>query len=426
MKHKLFGSVLLLLVLIASFAGAETTSVQRKLAMFLVFQGNLTTDEKTILSETLLAKASEVESITVIEPVWTGAKDITYAEKNEKSIALGADCYLAVTITGKTDEVELKYLSYDISQKKIAVAETTQVRDRGLRSLDRSFWMDIITGLSANYERISGDLVIKEITKHTGEEKVIEEAKGVKVVILAQPRTVVEGMGKNPSVVDDDGLVTMEIPGSASYELYATCPGFYPVRKLVYIGSDPIRIELEQNPGSMFAVDLYLHQSDYLGAGFRYYYVINKFFVDFKTTLYMWKLIWPVEGNKNKYEAPLVHFNLLTGLYINNEDALFRFSVSAGPFIRVIYIDPLGLMLDQISGVGITLPSVNIEVSSFEKIRFFFEYNVNFYFTDHVDFFKTSSGNVGNNKGNSFGYIFTDYHFVMDLMDFKVGIRYQF
>ncbi len=416
--------LLVLLFMVSQVVNAETATVQRKLALFLVFQGNLTTDEKTILTETLLAKTTEVDSIAVVEPVWTGAKDITYAEKNEKTVALGADCYLAVTVNGKADEVELRFLSYDIFQNKVAVAETTEVRDRELRSLDRSFWAPVIAELVSSYERISGDLVIKEITKHTGEEKVVEEAKGVKIVILAQPQTVIEGMGKVASVADGDGLVKLEIPGSTTYELYATCPGFYPVRKQLYVGNEPMRIELEQNPGSMFAIDVFLQQADYLGAGFRYYYMINRMFVDFKTTLYMWKLIWPVEDSRSRYEAPLVHFNLLTGLYVNNEDALFRFSVSAGPFIRVIYLDPLGLLLDQISGVGVTFPSLNIEVSTFERYRFYIEYNVNFYFTDHPDFFKASTFGSGDKDMSAPGYVYAD-HFVIDLLDFKLGFRLQ-
>jgi hypothetical protein len=419
------GLFALVVLFFSNLLFSETATVPRKMAMFIVYKGNLTDDEKIVLSESLLVKISEIESITVIEPMWKGTKDITYSEKKTRAEGLGADAYLTITITGEKDRIQIIFLAFDILQNKIAIDEKTIEKSREIRGLDRSFWQPVTADVANGFRPISGDLVIKEITKHTGKENLIQEVQGVKIVIVAQPKTIVAGMGKNTYTADEDGLVRLELPGSSTYELYATCAGFYPVRKQIYIANEPLRIELDQEQGSNFGVDLFLQQVDYIGAGFRWYYVPNMWFFDFRSTLFFWKLIWPTNGDKNRYEAPVTHLGLYGGFYINNEDSLFRFSVSTGVFCRLTFIEPLGIILDPISQFGITFGALDIEISPMEHYRFFIEYSPTLYFSNNIELFKASvTSNKSNNNGKTPGYAFAG-DIAFDYLDIKVGFRIQ-
>ena len=89
----------------------EVVSVPRQLSLFLVFKGNLEEDEIVLLKETLLIKLAEDNDISLVEPLIT--LDLTQDAQHSKAGELGADCWLAVTVTAKTETIEIVYSSYD-------------------------------------------------------------------------------------------------------------------------------------------------------------------------------------------------------------------------------------------------------------------------------------------------------------------------
>lgn len=424
MKKQLVLMALLVATVSLVPAFSQTESVARKMALFITFTGNVTESEKTLLAETLLVRVSELAHISVIEPMRQLQKDITYKEKQSIAETMGADAYLTVAINGVKDSITYTYLSFDIANGKLAIEEKSIERDRELRGLHLGFWNPLVSDLASNYKMISGKLTVKEIRKFTGEESVVQKEKGVKVVIVAQSGTKLNGLGPETVTVDDEGLARIDLPQSATYEVYATCDGYYPVRKQFYVGNEPLRIELEQETGSVFAIDAFLHQADYAGAGFRYYYMPNRQFIDASLTLFFWKLIWPTDHDRSAYEAPVILLEIATGRYFNEADSLFRFSFSQGIFFRFAFTDTLGFTLDPISRFGISVWSIDLEFSTMSKVRFFFEHNLNLYFTSNGDLFRLALTNGGSSEENTAGYIFSGSA-VLDFLDFKVGVRFQ-
>jgi hypothetical protein len=176
--------------------------------------------------------------------------------------------------------------------------------------------------------------------------------------------------------------------------------------------------------GSRFAFDIYLHQVDYLGIGGLFYIIPNSLYVELSATTFYKKLIWPVDeyANPEDFEAPLLPVYLTAGYYMNREDALFRFGFNTGVFLRFVSLEDQGITLDPISAWGVKIFGFHGEVSSFRKIRFYYEHNILAYYTQTPALMKTAIQGSSGSAGTA-GYIFGLNPFVFDFLDLKIGVR---
>jgi hypothetical protein len=400
----------------------DTISVPRKVSIFLVIEGDFAEDEKVLLKESLLIKLAEDNDISLVEPLVLSEPGIE--ERHTRAEELGADCWLAVKVSADTEAITIVYSSYDLIDSQFTIEEKSYRKSRKIRSLHRSFWKDIIIDMAKAYSQITGKLEIKEVIEYTTDTKDAIQQKGVKVVIAATPGTRITGLTKEPLIVNTMGIAKTELAQLTTYKLKALCPGYYPLKKSFYIEYDPVRITLEQVPGSRFAFDVYLHQVDYLGLGALFYILPNFLYVELSATTFYKKLIWPVdkESDPADFESPLLPVYLTAGYYINREDALFRFGFNTGAFVRFVSLEDTGITLDPISTWGIKILGFHGEFSGFRKIRFYYEHNVLAYYTETPALMQAAiQGPSG--SGGTAGYIFGLDPFVFDVLDLKIGVR---
>ncbi|MBN2440137.1 MAG: hypothetical protein JXJ04_02285 [Spirochaetales bacterium] len=414
-------TALFTLLICHGYAQENIISIPRQLSLFLVFKGDFTQEEYFLLKETLLIKLAEDKDINLVEPVTL--EEMSPEKRNIKAGELGADCWLAANVTADPETIKIVYSSYDLINKKFIINEKSYKKSRKIRSLDKSFWKEIIIDIGKEYSQITGKLEVKEVVEYTTDTKDAIEQKGVKVVIQAIPGTRIYGLTDTPIIADTRGIAKTELAQLTTYEIEAVCSGYYPVEQNFYVEYEPVKITLQQIPGSKIAFDIYLHQADYLGAGCLYYIIPNNFYVELSATTYLKKLIWPVEENIEEWEAPLLPVYFTSGFYVNPADSFFRYGFNFGFFIRFVYLDGIGVTIDPISRWGFKIFGFHAEVSGFNKIRFFYEHNVLVYYTDTPELMKAALiGGPDSDSGSPPGYIFGNSH-VLDFLDIKVGIR---
>jgi hypothetical protein len=423
MKMKIIISIIICTFCVAGgsiFAGEEIATVPRQLSLFFIARGDVKEDEKLILLQSLLIKLSEDDDINLIEPVIE--KSLSSAERTEKSKGMGADCWLFAEINGVKKRLEVVYSSYDLIEEKFVILEKKYEKIRDIPNLSRIFWKNLLADVAQNYNAITARVEVKEIVKYNPGRKEVIEKKGVKVVFEARPGTKIFGIGKYPVLIDDKGLAKVECKQLTTYKIKAECTGYYPIEKRFYVEQEPVKVVLQQKPASRFAFDIYLEQSDYIGGGFIYFIIPNYFYTELSTTLFFKKLFWPVEEDQANWEAPLMHIFLALGYYFNKEDSFVRIALNSGVFIRLFFHEDLLVALEPLSGVGLRLCGVHLEVSSFPKVRFFYDHNWLIYFTDYPDLMRAAILGTSNDEGMLFGFVF-GRHTVMDFLNFQIGIR---
>ncbi|MBN2532805.1 MAG: hypothetical protein JXB88_07940 [Spirochaetales bacterium] len=380
-------------------------SVPRQLSLFLVFKGNFDQEETLLLKQSLLIKIAEDDDINLVEPVIE--EDLTPDMRNIKADELKSDCWLAVLVTAKTETIEIVYSSYDLINKKFVIEEKKFIKDRKIRSLQRSFWKDIIIDIANKYSQVTGKLEIKEVVEYKNTTKDAVQQKGVKVVFEGNPGTSIQGLSEEALVVNERGIARIELAQASTYKMKAVCPGYYSLEQSFYVGFEPVKITLKQEPASRIALDAYLHEVDYLGGGFVFYLIPNYYFLELSITTYIKKLIWPVEkGDTKDYESPLFPVFLTFGFYVNEEDSFFRYGFNAGVFIRLFYDNDRGIILDPVAGWGVKLFGFHAELSTLKKIRFFYEQNVLVYITENPNLLSDN-----------------DMH-AINFFDIKLGVRF--
>lgn len=396
-------------------------TIPRELMIFFITQGDLKEEEKALLKQTLAMKLSEDEDINIVEPIIE--KSLSHEDQNKYCLENNADSWLNAKIAGKPDKIIITYSSYDLSENKFIIREKTFEKARELRNIHRLFWKNILIDIARGYSRKKGKLEIKEVIKYKVREKDEIEKKGVEIIIAAKPGTQIKGLGEDSVLIGEDGMIKKELIQRTTYKLKAECPGYYTVEHSFYVGSDPVTIELDQTPASSFGFDAHFQQFDYFGAGFFYFILPDRLYTELSFTTYILKLIWPVQGNLDDWQAPVTHLLLTAGYYFGSGEDIFRFGLSSGFFLRFItFAENTVFGFDPLSGWGLKLIGFHAEASAWTKIRFFYEHNFLLYLTDNTQLVKAAA--IGSDYSDNFlaGYIFLDGA-VLDTLDFRIGIR---
>ncbi|MBN1698711.1 MAG: hypothetical protein JW881_14440 [Spirochaetales bacterium] len=403
------------------FGVEEIATVPRQLKIFFTVSGDVTEDEKNIFLQTLLIKLSEDSDINLIEPVVE--RSLSPSEKTDRSRESGADCWLSADINASGEKVAVTYSSYDIRNGTFVFEDKKYEKIRTIPNLSRILWRNVLVDVAEQYSAITQPVEVKEIVKYNPGIKEVVEEQGVKVVFEAKPGTVIYGNGIEKVTVDETGLAKVECSQMETYKIRAEHSGYYPLEKNFYVETQPVKVVLDQKKASQFAFDLYFEQFDYFGGGFLYYIIPNYLYTELETTLFFKKIFWPVEKDGVNWEAPLMHVFLSLGYYLNKEDSLFRLAVETGVFFRLFFHEDLFISLDGLSGMGLKLCGVHLEVSSFPKLRFFYDHNIMLFFTDYPDLMRTAIVGSSNDDGMLFGYLFAE-KFVMDFLNFRIGVRF--
>ncbi|MBN2736603.1 MAG: hypothetical protein JXR70_06450 [Spirochaetales bacterium] len=414
--------IALILCFTALFAWTqETASIPRKMAVFVVNK-NLNQKDLVLYSNSFVIQLEEDPDIVVMEPLVYQNLDET--GKADRTKELGGDSYVEIQLESSGSSIIISYMSYDLYNDRLAIPDATLQEDSSFSNLKQNLFYNVISEIGNKYESITGELTIKEIKKFTFDESANVMKQGIKIVIYGLPGTRITGLEKE-HIISENGTAIAYVPRFTTQKIQGHHYDYYPAIESFYIEDQPEEIILEQKPATRIAFDVFLYQLDYIGANFAFYFYPNFIFAQTGVTYLGKKLIFPVEDSQLSHlEAPILNISLAGGYYFNSEDQLLRFSLKHGAFLSLLISEELGVQPNPLAGFAINVVSANMEISPYPKLRAFLEYSLVAYLTNDANQVKQAMYSEDNSDSNVIGYIFMT-PFIFDLLDIKIGVRFQ-
>ncbi|MBA7699071.1 hypothetical protein ES703_107757 [subsurface metagenome] len=397
-----------------SQTGIEVVEAPRRLLLYFEQAGksDFTASEMLMLYESLLLKLSRAsEEVLIIEASEAGVPP-SEEERSERAREWGVDSWLLARISGNMKAMTVAVISYDlISGEELFGFELVKEQGARLVDLERRFWDEVVEAVREKYQKVSHRIAM-------------EGAGSAVVIFRAAPGTQIVGLVEEPLQIGPEREARVELPLHATYSWTAFCQGYYPVEQHIYLERGGTIINMEQRPGSRYALNFYLNNFTFPGFDFSYYFIPNFFFARVGLTSFLLGINLNNDSD-SAGDAPilvsrsLLHLNLAAGLYLNEAHCFFRYYVAAGLFARIILARGYGIGVEPIAPFGIQ-PAFGVELSHQMRKRFYVEYSPLFYITGYPEWMRASfpSGRV------PFNYIFLG-KVVVDFFNFRIGLRLQ-
>jgi hypothetical protein len=371
--------------------------------------------ELLLLYESLLAKLSGASSGVVIIEAQSSGVPGTIEERSRLAREQGADSWLSAMVSGSRESLIAYVSSFDLLKERMVFESRLQIESPvGLIDLARRFWDSTAQALRENYS--PGEAVAPPEVK--------EAIDSIEIVILAQPGTMVTGFSEKHLEVGQEGELSIELAVPGTYSFEALKRGYYPYKDKFYIESESKVIEIDQQPGSRYALNFYLNNFSFPGFELSYYFVPNFLFarVGFNTFLLGIRLTDQHDSNDDDswlQSHSLSHFNIAVGSYLGREDRYYRWLVSGGLFTRLIMAKGYGIGFEPIAPFGVQV-IIGLEFSHSEKRRLFLEYVPLLYLTGYPELMRASFPP----DYEPWNYIFGK-SYVVDFFNFRFGLRFQ-
>lgn len=397
--------------------GESATGEPRRLVLYFEQEEGLKFQELELLLlyESLLAKLSGASQEVVIIEAQNHRVPGTIEEKSNLAREQGADSWLSATVSGSMESLRVSISSFDLLKERMVFESRLQSESPvGLSDLARRFWDPTAQALRENYSLV-------EPIATPAKKKIAGSAE---IVILAQPGTLVTGLSEKPLEVGQEGELSIELAVPGTYSFEALKEGYYPYKEKFYLESESRVIEIDQQPGSRYALNFYLNNFSFPGFEFSYYFIPNFFFAraGFNTFLLGIRLTDQHDSNDDDswlQSHSLSHFNITVGRYLGREDQYYRWLVSGGFFARLIMEKGYGIGLEPIAPFGVQA-IIGLEFSSSAKRRLFLEYVPLLYLTKYPELMRASFPP----DYTPWNYIFGK-HSVLDFFNFRFGLRFQ-
>jgi len=371
--------------------------------------------ELLLLYESLLAKLSGASDRVVITEAQSEGVPETKKERSQRALELGGDSWLSARVSGSMENLRVSVSSFDLLKEKMVFESRLQSESPvGLIDLARRLWDSTAQALRENY-------LLVEAVAPPEIKKIIDSAE---IVILAQPGTMVIGLSEKHLEVGQEGELSIELAVPGTYSFEAMKRGYYPYKEKFYIESESKVIEIEQQPGSRYALNFYLNNFSFPGFELSYYFVPNFLFAraGFNTFLLGIRLTGQHDSNDDDswlQSHSLSHFNITVGRYLGREDRYYRWLVSGGFFTRLIMAKGYGIGFEPIAPFGVQA-IIGLEFSSSVKRRLFLEYVPLLYLTKYPELMRASFPP----DYEPWNYIFGK-RYVLDFFNFRFGLKFQ-
>ncbi len=316
-----------------------------------------------------------------------------------------ADCWLWIEITEDNSGSHLRARSYDLLFQQPGF-DTTLRREVKLSPLDLPFekWDDLIAMVTDTFraEDLAGP-------NAAGPGKAT-------LTLRALPGTRITATRGLSATTNDDGMATLTVDSSAEYELRAVRAGFYPDTRRVFIMGNR-EITFDQAPASVWGLETSLLQLGYPGLGVMRFLAPNRLYVKLGFTTYALGLAF--SDSEAFASDPLSNIVTQTGIYMGPEDALFRFYLDFGFFVRVIHESGGRPQIDPLSWGGFQF-ALGTEVAIAPRSKIFLEYVPMLYSVSVPGLFAAS---LGSEDKEPFGWSFSSKS-AFNFLCFRVGYRW--
>jgi hypothetical protein len=391
--------------LAAAQAAPEPAMEPRRLLLVLQAQGDSYSDADRVALSNSLALAFGEASPNLSVVVFGGGR---FPEPLTERIAaaeqLGADAFLLVQASGERDAPSVSLSLYDIPGQN--AFDWSLPSGAGLDTSDLSYvdWSGVVF------------LVLGGLQGRSGAEEPAARRESAAVTIRALPGARVTGLPEGPLDVNDDGILSAQVPVPGLYTVRVTHPGYYPAQERYYVVADR-EISLTQSPDCSWNMDLTLFDAFFPGMAAGWYFIPEYAFVRTGMTAFFFGL--RLSDREVLYTIPLVNLFLDTGLYFSPEDSPVRFYAGVGGFLRLSFAEGVIPVLDALSPGGAQV-SLGAEFPISRGSRLFLEWTPQALFSAVPALLHT----VGANDNGPKPRIFTDWGEI-DFINLRFGLRWN-
>ena len=370
-------------------------------------QDTLTPPQKFVLYNSILAAAAEANRDVVLLESPDQSVPTTREGREELARRINADSWLSIVASGGFSNITIQAETFDILRQKTFGQEIIRpgfIVD--YRTIATGFWDGISTAIRENYTRV---VDLSSLT------------------IRGRPGTELTGVPGGPYTIDASGTIVRQVPYPSAFSLRARIRGYYDVERPLFLGIDPLVIDLGQVAKPWFGAELNLSSLQFPGVRFWVSIIPASVFVRLGITTQLAGL-YLIDNAPGLLitGAPLSYVELDAGLYLNPPDQLLRFYVAAGGYLRVTHPPAPDFRIDTEAAPGAITLSIGGEFSPSRRIRLIADYQPAFILaSDPARFIALSFVPNSFPSGSVPGYVVLPWG-LFDLRNIYLGVRMDF
>ena len=356
--------------------GGPAVTYPRALCLLVERGPGLVERDARLLAEVLVARLRQDGAVLLLEPPRGAGASGTDEERGRLAREAGADSWLLVGLDGGEGTWAVRWRLHDLPADRVAAEG--QFQKAAADPFDAELWAGVLSAVRLHLPPLPQRRVVQEVVRTETEVQVVQKPVGGAVTVLARPGTRLTGLPGAPLVVGEEGRLTAELPPRATYRLRGDSPGRYPDVHRVYVGREPLTVELNQPPLPRFALEALTSTFRYTGAGFLYYLTPGGLYTETRLSASFFTLLPPFTQPWDDWQARNLVLGLDVGGYVRPADAFFRPAFTIGAFGRLFFPRDAAergldwVMFHPIFPWGIRL-GTHLEFSRNTRHRFFIE-----------------------------------------------------
>ena len=316
------------------------------------------TDVLALYESLIVALTTAETPIEVVETPEIGAVPASAAERSRIAGRKSARGWLWVGLSGDADGLRADVTGYDVMIGRSPVEMRLEMGR--VATIGQDLWREAVETIGAFYRGQPEADGGRAVTRGP-------------VTVAAAPGTRLTGLGGDTVVVGAEGHAGVELRGYSSYTVTASHPGYIPATLSFYVDSFPLSLDVEQRRIGRWAVELALERLAFPSFQVTFFLTEGLFLRTGFTRYTAGLAIW---GESGAPALPLSHLRLSAGARLGSGGRRFRFSASAGAFLRLVSDDGggyPGILLEPQAPFGFS-PAGRIELNTTPPLHPFLEW----------------------------------------------------
>nr|MQY77563.1 hypothetical protein [Spirochaeta sp.] len=218
-KKKVLFAALSILFSISLFADGEIL-IPRRLFIFFESVEELNQREQIMIEESLVANLAAKTEVVIVEGAESEPLPQSVEEREARAYEYKADCWLLVKVQPQDNQLDIAASLFDISGENLLWEKSFNGANR-LEELESALWQDLVGAVREALPPRAQEFVVEEIIRKVSEVQVVEKIVGVPLTIEALPETRISGLTEEQLIIPEEGRVTIEVPGGATFQITA-------------------------------------------------------------------------------------------------------------------------------------------------------------------------------------------------------------
>lgn len=411
------------------FADGEAL-IPRRLFLFFESSEELNQREQIMVQESLVANLAAETEVIIVEGAESEQGEPlpqSVEERGARASEYKADCWLLVKVQPQDTQLDIAASLFDISVDTLLWEKSFTGTNR-LQELESSIWQELVGAVEEALPPRAQEFVIEEIIRTVSEVQVVEKIVGVPLTIEALPGTRISGLTKEQIIIPEEGRVTLEVPGGATYQIRAAKKSYYPEELGFFVDKEALTVDFEQSPAARFGAELMMDFHKFTGLGLYYFPARSFLFTGLRAEASFFSVLPPFDVDKWDWDSRNIILSMDLGRYLFPADSFFRVALSAGAFMRFSFPVNGAAELHPYFPYGVSLGTL-FELSRNRRIGFFLENRIKISLRQSDEPASDTNGDDPYRGIIILGDIFGDIAVIKDLLiklgDFRLGWRVQ-